>query len=344
MDTLPIRKNYAELALMSSESHMKNLYLHIGAPKTGTTAIQSFVDRNRRLLSTVFDISIPNPLSHRRAVAMYVYATQKVSQRKREKLCIESLEEFNLEYEARISALRDSLATTTAICSNELLFALNKAAINRFKNSISSVFSSSHVILYLRRQDLLETAAFLQAYKGGYDQLPAFNVVLKRRRPGYLAVIEAWEEIFGSKKVSTFLYEDVIREGNDIIPHFMRVVGVDDLSNFSPATKNNASWGFDQACAARVIRRNRKDASIDRIGAFVETIKPGPRYPVRRAEAVTFYRSFAEENEKIRRRYFPHKKSLFEEDFSIYPEAFDMEAARNKYSASLLLEQYNAGP
>jgi hypothetical protein len=91
-----------------------------------------------------------------------------------------------------------------------------------------------------------------------------------------------------------------------------------------------------------VIREGCKDASTKSIRTFVETIEPGPRYPVGRAEAMAFYRSFAKENEMIRMRFFPDKTSLFEEDFSMYPEEFDIDAERMKYSASELLEQYKS--
>jgi hypothetical protein len=322
---------------------VRTLVLHIGAPKTGTTAIQSFLTRNQRLLETEYDISIPNPLSYSRAARMYVYATQKMSPRKRAKLRVKSLDEFNREYEEQISDLADSVRAPTAICSNELLFGLRKPDVERLKHILSSVFSSFHVILYLRRQDLLETAAYLQAYKGGYDRIGAFKAVLKRRRPGYSTVIRTWSTALGSENVRTFLYDDIMRQDRDIIGHFMRALGVDDISEFSPAVRNNVSWGLHQAYAASAIRQGCKDAPFERIKAFVETIEPGPRYPVRRAEAEAFYRSFAEENEIIRARYFPEKTSLFEEDFSMYPETFEIEAAKSKYSATELLRQYNAG-
>jgi hypothetical protein len=321
---------------------VRTLVLHIGAPKTGTTAIQSFLTRNQRLLETGYDISIPKPLSYSRAARMHVYATQKVSPRKRAKLGVKSLDEFSREYEAQISALADSMRTPTAICSNELLFGLKKRDVHRLKHVLSSVSSSFHVILYLRRQDLLETAAYLQAYKGGYDQIEAFDAVLKRRRPGYSTVIRTWSTAFGRNNVRTFLYDDIMREENDIIGQFMRALGVDDLSNFSPAVRNNVSWGLHQAYAASAIRRGCKDAPLERIMAFVETIEPGPRYPVRRAEALAFYRSFAKENETVRARYFPDKTSLFEEDFSMYPEDFEIDAAKSEYSATELLRRYNA--
>lgn len=272
---------------------------------------------------------------------MHVYATQQVPERKREKLRIESLEEFNLRYESRFRAIADSMTTKNAICSNELLFGLNTEAIRRLKDALSWVFSSVQIVLYLRRQDLLETSAYLQAYKGGYDHLRAFDTVLKRRRPGHLAVIERWSEIFGCKDVKIFLYDDVMREEKDIIGHFMRALGVRELSRFLQVAPRNASWGLYQAYASRVIRQSCKSEPFQHIKDFVETIEPGPRYPVQRAEAVAFYRSFAGENEAIRMRYFPDKAFLFEQDFSMYPETFDMEAAKSTYSPSELLEQYN---
>jgi hypothetical protein len=322
---------------------VKKLILHIGAPKTGTTAVQSFLTGNQRLLEPAFDISIPKPLSYSRAARMHVYATQKVSHRKRAKLGVnKSLDEFNREYEAQISALADSMCTKTAICSNELLFGLKRQDVDRLKYLLSSVFSSYHVILYLRRQDLLETAAYLQAYKGGYDQIEAFSAVLKRRRPNYSTVIRTWSTAFGPENVTPFLYDDVMREENDIIGHFMRAVGVDDLSDFSQAVRSNTSWGLHQAYAARAIRESFRDAPFERIRAFVETIEPGPRYPVTRSEALAFYRSFENENETIRASYFPEKMSLFEEDFSMYPEDFEIDTARSEYSAKELIRQFNA--
>lgn len=321
---------------------MKKLFLHIGAPKTGTTAIQLFLKPNRRLLESEFGISMPNLLSHGQAATMHVFASQTLSQRRRKQLGIESLTEFNLDYEARIGALADSFATPAAICSNELLFSLNDGAVRRLKDALSSVFSSYQVILYLRRQDLRASGAYLQAYKGGYDHLPAFKTVLRRRSRGDLAVIETWSAIFGSDNVRVFLYDDVMREEKDVIGHFMRALGVDDLSKFSNPTQKNITWGLHQAYASSAIRQSFKDEPFERIRAFVESLEPGPRYPVRKADAMAFYRTFAKENEMIRMRYFPEKTSLFEEDFSMYPEDFDIDAERTRYASSDLLEQYRS--
>jgi hypothetical protein len=321
---------------------VKKLFIHIGAPKTGTTAIQLFLRHNQRLLESEFGVSMPNLLSHGQAAKMYIYATQTLSPRRAKQTGIESLAEFNPEYERGISALADSIATPAALCSNELLFSLDESAVRRLKRALSSVFSSFEVILYLRRQDLRATGAYLQAYKGGYDHLPAFRRVLKRRNLNDLAVIDTWGEAFGSENVRVALYDDVMREENDVIAHFMLTLGIDDLSSFSNVTPKNITWGLHQAYASRVIRDGCENEPFEKIRAFVETLEPGPRYPARRAEAIAFYRTFARENELIRRRYFPHKTSLFEEDFRMYPEKFDFDAERLKYSASELLEQYKS--
>ena len=321
---------------------VKRLFIHIGAPKTGTTAIQLFLKHNQRLLESGFGVSMPKLLSHGQAAKMYIYATQTLSPRRARQTGIDSLAEFNPDYETRISALADSIATPAAVCSNELLFSLDEAAVRRLKGALSPVFSSFQVILYLRRQDLRATGAYLQAYKGGYDRLPAFRRVLKRRNLNDLSVIETWAEAFGSENVKVSLYDDVMREERDVIAHFMRTLGIDDLSSFSKATPKNITWGLHQAYASRVIRDGCENESFEDIRAFVETLEPGPRYPARRAEAIAFYRTFSRENELIRQRYFPDKTSLFEEDFSMYPEKFDFDAERMKYSASDLLEQYRA--
>lgn len=314
---------------------------HIGAPKTGTTAIQSFLENNRRLLESSFDISIPKLLSYRRAAAMRVYATQRASERRIEKLGVESLPQFSKKYEAQIKALENSVGTTTVICSNELLFSLDKTAIERVKRAFLLSFSSFRIVMYLRRQDLLETAAYLQAFKGGYEDLHAFRTVLKRRRLGYLAVLRSWSEVFGQENISVFLYEDIMREEGDVITHFMRVAGIDDLSSFRKATKKNSSWGFNQAWAARIIRQQCQDAPLKRIRRVVEAIESGSRYPVSRSDALAFYRTFLAENEQVRSRYFPHKETLFEEEFSMYPEVFDREAEIGKLSEIELLRQFN---
>jgi hypothetical protein len=273
---------------------------------------------------------------------MRIYATQRTSARRAQKLGIESLHQFSIEYHAKIEVLKNSYVAKTAICSNELLFSLNEVAIKRLKSAFLPVFSSFRVVLYLRRQDLLETAAYLQSFKGGYDDLHAFRTVLKRRRLGYLTVLKSWSEAFGHENIAVFLYDDVMRDEADVIGHFMRVLGIDDLSGFREATKSNSSWGFNQAWAAKVIRRHCQNATLQRIRRVVEAIEPGSRHPVARLEAVAFYRSFLTENETIRSRYFPHKQSLFDEDFSMYPEVFDIEAEKAKLSEDELLALYDS--
>src|SRR5690606_33154638 len=106
--------------------------------------------------------------------------------------------------------------------------------------------------------------------------------------------------------------------------------------------RKNTSWGLHQTLAAKVIRSHHPDADLELIRRVIKALEPGPRYPVPRADAVAFYRSFAAENELLRSRYFPHKKELFEEDFSMYPEVFDMEAEIGNLSESDVLQHYRA--
>jgi hypothetical protein len=89
------------------------------------------------------------------------------------------------------------------------------------------------------------------------------------------------------------------------------------------ATAQEAAQLFNRKFPASTSNISLKELQKIRL-ELIENVNskyPGPGKKPLRHEAETFYKDFAESNNRVARRWFKREK-LFSEDFSMYPETF----------------------
>jgi hypothetical protein len=299
--------------------------LHIGAPKTGTTAIQWFLQANRDRLDGV---SFPRPFWGSQARRMWVYAQfPALASRDARLLGITPEQLPDLCEEYAITVRMALAASGTAVACNELLFSLDDHGIDRIGQLLEP--HSIRVVMYIRRQDQLAVSTYLQAIKRDIPRSTVFPTTPGR---SYREIIQAWSSL---GKVEVRLYDRRLFPEGDVVRDFLRVLAVPVDAEFEWPAGVNPSWGRAQLLLGKVFNHHfpfldeallevqQKERRQDLL-RFLARLPRDDAAVATRAQAMAYMRRFEVDNEWVGRHYFPERTSLFSDDFSMYPE--DIEA------------------
>ncbi len=139
------------------------LYIHIGTPKTGTTALQSFLAKNRKVLKAhgaVFpDFGLIYKGVAKNRNAHFLVASKKPFKTKEMKVCLARLKELSGKYE-KLLISDESVWTFYGHPDVEA-----KPFWETLKKKLDSLGISLKVIVYLRRQDQYAYSYYAQKIK-----------------------------------------------------------------------------------------------------------------------------------------------------------------------------------
>ncbi|SMP05459.1 hypothetical protein [Shimia sagamensis] len=215
----------------------KTIYIHIGHYKTGTTALQVFMNSNRqalRDLGTLWNKGVDYPeqfcdLAKHSKLAFSIYREAGVSS---------LMYGFQNDVPAQtrwnnfFDYVRQSKCPSVLISSEEFMrMGANPAATQLLKDIIAPVKNefTFKIIAYLRRPD-----AHLRSW---YNQLvklrqpvPDFNStvcdVMEPIHYDYSLALKPWIEMFGSKSVIVRPYTEALRENHELFRDFLGVLGI----------------------------------------------------------------------------------------------------------------------
>ncbi len=238
-------------------------------------------------------------------------------------------------------------ATARAVIfSHEMLLSLEPAEVERAVGLLRRHFNPIRVVAYIRRQDRLFLSLWGQRLKT-HDPGPAFCDTLRSHRR-YLPMLEVWERAVGRDQIVLRVFDKATFRNGDLRADFCEAAGIPLDARFSrPALRNeglddDAQLLLLELCDRLNAHRERSRRSLGRRlrrvfrrrGSHVWTPVAFPLPLVRhlmqtrqgkgwlpsRQWARDTAAAHADENETIRRRYFPDRASLFDDDFSGYPE------------------------
>jgi hypothetical protein len=233
------------------------------------------------------------------------------------------------------------------IFSHEMLLSLEPAEVERAVALIRRHFDSIRVVAYIRRQDRLFLSLWGQRLKT-HDPGSAFCDTMRTHRR-YLPMLDAWEGAVGREHVTLRVFDKATFRKGDLRADFCEAAGIPLDPRFTrPALRNE---GLDAAaqllllelCDRLNARRERDRRSLGRRlrrvlfgresrdwipvafpGSLVRHLmrtRQGKGLLPSRQWARETAAAHVEENETIRRRHFPDRERLFDDDFSSYPEA-----------------------
>ena len=226
----------------------------------------------------------------------------------------------------------------TLVLSNEHLHSRLRTQdeIAALRNLLAPFCRRIEIVVYLRRQDLVAASLASTLYKAGRTaewELPPTS----GRTPyyyDYAAVIRNYAGVFGAENCRPRLFERQHLVNGDVVEDFAAIIGLElSPAMVRPRDENKSVTLLGQALLAELNKHAPPfvEGSRNPLRGNLETVisdhHAGRPALMTRRQAEDFYRAFRDGNMEVRRRYFPElgRETLFDEDFTGYPEALEEE-------------------
>lgn len=272
---------------------MKKLFLHIGTHKTGTTAIQFILNRNREALSN----------------CGWLYPLSGMTERHHghHELAWTLLGRSAFDFSRLRKEIEDSPCANVVVSSEEFEFCKDAAKV---KEAFS--FAQVEVVLYLRRQDDLLLSEYNQNVKSGtyFKPLAHFADMLERQsRLDYFGMCNRWSNAFGKDALKVCIY----RTSEDALKSFARLTGL-PLSALNAPVQRQVNVSMDPRLtgALKILNQLRAgkvdEALLDSmfviVKKFGEKLGKEKRYSLMKAsERAKFMQKYSQSNEKLSSQY-----------------------------------------
>lgn len=238
---------------------MPTLYLHIGTPKTGSTAIQEFCKGNAGALARrgyCYPLAIPFEGAFTRHNAGFMLYSRQDGEK------LPNGQELNRKWEQCFEKVADYLREyPNLILSEEMIWLNSKMdAIERIKKTADENGFAIKLIVYLRRQDMFLSSRWAQDVKGNYNERAAWKweELLARADEtlilDYYARLEEFAAVVGRENIVVRVYErERFPEGN-IVLDFLDVLGLKMEQDYVlPEGERNLSIGGNTLEIKRII-------------------------------------------------------------------------------------------
>ena len=298
---------------------MSCLYIHIGAKKTGSTSLQYFLKQNSAFMRTkgIFVATTLGQTEDNSLSRLYM-GTASLDASRRKDIFLHQCRDFFLQGGA------------AAIVTAESLSDLSVEEIGNLKKDLDPHFDEYRIIFYIRRQDLVAVSHYSTMLRGGGASKRLMSVGLGkrgRRALSYGSILKDWVAVFEADNIVVKKYVEKWEGDWDIVADFLTQIGLDSRAGCG-APKQNAPLSGEAAACLRKYNELAKQGVIgpsyqarQYLISMLQTLESDRKIPKPSVRAARkFYKSFHEENEMVRRMCFPKKETLFEDNFSMYPE------------------------
>ena len=319
--------------------------LHIGTEKSGTTSIQSFLQKNRDIfLENDYYIPIvpsisPTNFNHRK-LATAMLDTNHVDDA-RKVLKIQNVDSFsnwrNVFLEQLSEEINNNNTYKKYIFSSEHLSSrlVSTEEIIRLKVYLQRFFDTVEVILYIRRQDKYAVSLYSTALKAG----SVYDFTFNHKNPvngrfDYYRMYSKWSEVFGKRYVDVRIFERDNFYKKDLTLDFLKAVGlhesvINGTQWLMPAKANPSLNAFGQSYLRYYNAINPKglDPRLHKqrrhLIEFLERNYGGNGYLPTQSEAIEWYGFFEKVNNKLLLELESSTDQLFDTNFDSYPEERD---------------------
>lgn len=205
----------------------KDLYIHIGTGKTGTTALQGLCWANRSLLKRKHGVLYPN-------LGVVAGAHHLLSPESTQYLSQEII-----PAETWAPSLH-SRADKRVLLSSELMSSASADSIRGFAETIGPYFDVK-IVVYVRRQDHWVIASYSQQVKAGTQRA---DLMSSRnywsRAADHAKRLKPWLDAFGAENIIVRPYEGRQMSCRDVRNDFLeKILGIGDVSRFKFSATND---------------------------------------------------------------------------------------------------------
>lgn len=326
---------------------MKRVILHIGLPKTGTTALQLFLQENTAGLEKN-GIGVFSSAGHYKGSmqamngaflkwdVMHSGGLAGWRNKYEEELCGKDREAFSAyagKYDTQI--LTDEFFSMAGNSSPQI-WEITKERICSLVPGDTAI----DIAVYLRRQDVWSFSWWKQSLHttGGRQKEfdPFVTYLTKRENRGlhdYEKLLQDIERVFGIEHMIVRSYDALMHRGGDLIRDFFAAAGLDWQDSYrQPEGQINSSLTLDAARALRLIRSKEApfDGSEDGLRLAAETFSvlyPEPRnvYPIPEEDRKELMKRCEESNRRVEERYMGGEKICADPDKTFETRLADRE-------------------
>ena len=234
----------------------KKLVLHVGTPKTGTSAIQKLLAANKKALAAhgmcypLFKVTWPAVSHERNGQFLYQKTMHAAGYPKANG--VHPVEMADKAFEKFKRVVQEG-PCDTVILSEETLWQMlsrRKGALAALKQICDELgFEEYQVIVYLRRQDLFLESAWNQNVKAVRDYSKTYKEFLQgnyaSRTSAYDDDLRIIEDVFGRESVTARVYDRAQLVNGDSAADFLDCLGLDINDGFEliEAEKNSSIKG-----------------------------------------------------------------------------------------------------
>jgi len=306
--------------------------IHIGTEKTGTKTLQEFFYKNRSVLSKN-GIFFPKTFGNKNHFKLAVYAcADHKKDDLRKNLGLKNLPLIkNFRHDLEISfnqEIRNQSCKRLLLSGEHMQSRLTRVEeIQSLKNFLDKFVTNYKIIVYLRSQ--VEMAISLYStflISGNIRETVLPNVDEKNLYYNHEKLLERWSYVFSSENIIPRIFNKNELLDHDVKRDFIGLLGLnwnefEDVPNFNESLNAN-SQRFLLRINKFFSRFNgvKPNKAREVLVKFVSHNNKGKGLLPSAEQAKNFYNIFVESNERVRKKWFPKRKILFEVDFSVYPE------------------------
>ncbi len=304
---------------------MSTIYLHIGTPKTGTTAIQNFCGNNATALHQAgysfpdFGFRFLGIGVNRNAHFMVqrMYTTGKKRDRQGEK---------ELQQKGWSFLQKELKKYSCVILSDENIWSNREFDTKRwqeYQKQAAKMGAQLKVVVYLRRQDQVIQSYWAQRVKE--DVTDTFDEYIasgrfRRFRVDYLQRLQEIADGIGQDHVLVRVYEKEQYQGGTIVSDFLHTIGIEEESSFhNPEAQYNPSISGSYLELKR--RMNHNPAYCGKQNFMMELLMQAQGVSgsydkvtyFTDEEQQSFLKAYAEDNRQVANVYLHREGELFTE-------------------------------
>lgn len=323
------------------------LILHIGTPKTGTTSIQHYLNKNRLKLTLnriYVPLSVMTAPGNHRWIPVIAYNNDHVdgftkkrfkNKKDREEKINDLKYRFATECKDAVSAGKcDTLILTSEHCHARLR---EEEEIERLYNFFKDIFDEIKIVIYIRDPLKMAVSRFSEGIKSGNltRHLPApTERNFDKHLCNHAHYIDLWSRCFRGTEILVRRFERNLLVGGDVVTDFCSSLFPDlDRSDFEDQDKRNESMSLTGMALIRKMNfqfpyfiNNKVNPMRGQIvDPILESTNDGSKFLPCKEEFSAYNDAFAKSNEKVRARYFPEDKSLFPPQQVFSEEKIDLE-------------------
>ncbi len=319
---------------------MRELILHIGTQKTGTTSIQRFLGLNQELLKEQ-NFLMPKSLdignTHHRWITSFAVNAEKhdgflinigyESKQQQQQALSAKLENFREECNKSEPDSRWIIS-----CEHLQSELQTKEAIFKLKHILKESFEKVKIILYIR--DPLGTTISLWStqlkYGAKLRSLPIPGDPLYEKVSNHKKTIQNWESVFSRENITVAKFQKKDFINNDLIQDFCYRSGITysekfklpKITNTSLSLLGMKSLGYINKYLPHFTKTDNKERPLKlnksraNISQYVSNFTSKyPKYIPTKEELLTYREYFKDSDKWVNENFFPENKTLWSETF-----------------------------